>query len=217
MIPVLMSGSELQYIASLSPAAWYRYGVGITSAGSLVSAWADQSGNGRNLLQATGTNQPTLDSDGSVLFDGVDNFMAAAFTLVQPFTFYMLGKQITWTGFDSIAGAAGAGSGSIQQNPSSPNIRLTAENTTAISPVLDTYSVICAQLNGAASFLQNNSTVGTSANLTGDNWGGLTLAAIKTPSNYAHAAFKEVIIFPTAHDATSRARVVRYLQQVGGL
>ena len=39
--------------------AWYQPGVGVT--GTLnASAWADQSGNGNNLLQATGANQPIV-------------------------------------------------------------------------------------------------------------------------------------------------------------
>lgn len=43
--------------------AWYRADLGVT--GSPVSAWADQSGTGdanKNLVQATGTKQPTLNA-----------------------------------------------------------------------------------------------------------------------------------------------------------
>lgn len=44
-------------IRALSPAAWYQPGVGVT--GTLTaSAWADQSGNGRDLAQGTAGNQP---------------------------------------------------------------------------------------------------------------------------------------------------------------
>lgn len=43
----------------LSPLAWYRADpIAITLNGSDVSAWADQSGNGHHLLQATPANQP---------------------------------------------------------------------------------------------------------------------------------------------------------------
>lgn len=44
-------------VASLAKAAWYQPGIGVT--GTLAaSAWADRSGNGRNLGQASGANQP---------------------------------------------------------------------------------------------------------------------------------------------------------------
>lgn len=45
-------------ISSASLAARFDAALGITSSGGFASAWADQSGNGRNLLQATGANQP---------------------------------------------------------------------------------------------------------------------------------------------------------------
>jgi len=55
---IMASGDGLEAaVRSLSPAAWYQPGVGIT--GSLtVSNWADQSGNGRDLAQGTAGNQP---------------------------------------------------------------------------------------------------------------------------------------------------------------
>lgn len=45
-------------ISSANLAARFDAALGITSSGGFASAWADQSGNGRNLLQATGANQP---------------------------------------------------------------------------------------------------------------------------------------------------------------
>jgi hypothetical protein len=44
--------------------AWYRGDAGITEAGGTVSNWADQSGLGNDLSQATGANQPTYDAGG---------------------------------------------------------------------------------------------------------------------------------------------------------
>ena len=46
-----------QGIGGAGAAAWYRPGVGVT--GTLAASnWADQSGNGRDLVQASGANQP---------------------------------------------------------------------------------------------------------------------------------------------------------------
>jgi hypothetical protein len=45
---------------ALSPFAWFRSDLGVTLNGSTVSAWADQSGNGKHATQATAGNQPTF-------------------------------------------------------------------------------------------------------------------------------------------------------------
>jgi len=213
------SGAAL--ISSLSPAAWYRYGVGITSAGSLVSAWADQSGNGRNLLQATGTNQPTLDTDNSILFDGVDNWMAALYTRNQPRTCYLLFKQVTWTNDDRImdGGTAGGGAMILAQAPATPNIAVNAGAAFgANGPALGAFAVVAVVYNNAASLIQVNNNAAQTGTAGSNSANGLTLAATRSGgSGWANVAFKEVIDFPAAHDAATRARVIRYLQQVGAL
>lgn len=48
----------------LSPALWLRSDLGVTLNGSTVSAWADQSGNGRHFTQGTGAAQPNYDATG---------------------------------------------------------------------------------------------------------------------------------------------------------
>ena len=53
----------------------------ITLNGSNVAQWDDKSGNGRNVSQATATNQPTYSATGmlgkpAVVFDGTDDFMS---------------------------------------------------------------------------------------------------------------------------------------------
>src|SRR3990167_2139815 len=89
------------YLPSDNPSSlvgWFRMGVGVTSSGGFASQWADQSGNGNDLLQATGTNQPAYDGSAILTFDGIDNFMkCVAFTLNQPEQVSMLFSQVSWT------------------------------------------------------------------------------------------------------------------------
>lgn len=51
---------------------------GVTEAGGVVSAWADQSGNGRNFAQGTAGKRPALQTVGgypAIVFDAVDDFL----------------------------------------------------------------------------------------------------------------------------------------------
>lgn len=222
MIPQFQSQSGLQFISSLNPAAWYRYGIGITSAATLVSAWADQSGNSRTLLQAIGTNQPTLTADNSVLFDGVDNFLqAVAFTFSQPLTGYLLLKHVTWVNDTYIVDGDTAASGSLLHSGTTPQVKLYAGALAATNSDLavNTYGVMAYVLNGASSLIQVNNGTPTTGNPGAFNPGGITIGANGDAGagDFANIQVKEAIFFAAAHDATTRNKVTQYLQQVGGL
>lgn len=51
-----------------TPYAWYRADMGVSTSGTTVTAWADQSGNGRDLTSVTGT--PQLTANNTIEFDG---------------------------------------------------------------------------------------------------------------------------------------------------
>jgi hypothetical protein len=83
----------------------------ITLNGSTVSQWADKSGNGRNVAQATATNQPTYQALGwgdkpSLYFDGTNDRLAAsvaAQTFASGFSvFAVLQKQGAATTYESL-------------------------------------------------------------------------------------------------------------------
>lgn len=211
MIATLSSQTGLQYVASLSPAVWYRYGVSVTTA-----SWSDQSGNGRTL---TFTNSPTVDANG-VTFNGTNQYgKTLSFTFSQPLTEYLLMKQITWTNADTFCDGDTAASLLIQQGGASPFMNLYAGSGVASNGdlALGNFGVVAAVFNGASSSLQINNGTPTTGNPGAGNAGGFTLGAGATPGNHSNITVKEVILFPAAHDAATRARVVRYLMQVGGL
>lgn len=203
----------------LSPAAWYRYGVGVTEAGGFASLWADQSGNGRDLAQATGTNQPAY-SAGVFTFDGADNYLkTAAFTLNQPISYFALIRQDGYTAGDAIVDGNTSATVLIQQQSSTPQVRIYAGAPTASSAdlAIGTWGVVAAVFNGASSVLRVNN----NADITGDtgaqNAGAITLGS--TGGNSAHSAvsLKEFVAYNAALTDAQRDLVVSYLMALGGV
>lgn len=206
--------SGVALIQSLNPVAWFRYGQGITSSGGAVSQWDDRSGNGRHLKQATATNQPALQTDLSILFDGVDNYLKCdAFTLNQPVTIYVLGKQITWTASEYLWDGDDVDTGGLRQRPTSPGLGLVAPTLGVVSNdlALDTYGAICAVYNGANSVLQISNSAAVTGDAGANNMGGFILGAARAESQWSHSQFKEAILLADAHDADTRYRIIQYL------
>lgn len=210
-------------IKALSPAAWYRWGVGITVATG-VSSWADQSGNGRDLLQATGGSQPTKQADNSILFDGVAQFLKSSFTLNQPETVYGLLQQVSWTSGNEIwSGGASDNTMDIRQTTggASPSIAFpvavdpTAANTNL---AVGAYGVLVAVYNGASSLIQVNNTTPTTGDYGAANSGGITLGRQGTTAvRFSNIRVKEVIVFSGAHAPDVRRKIVGYLGRLGGV
>jgi hypothetical protein len=215
--PGLSRGGGLaSYVRGLSPAAWFMHQRGITVTGQGVSQWDDQSGNGRHLLQGTDGARPALQADRSILFNGTDELLNAVFNLAQPLTVYTLLKQVTWTGNDFIWGQNSIG---LVQVTASPQIQLSAGAALANSSDLavDTYGVVCCVVNGASSVLQVNNNTAITGNAGAATISNFGLGASSAGAAFSNIEAKEVILFASAHDAATRARVVRYLSRVGNL
>ena len=211
-------------ISSMRPTAWYQKGTGIVLASgstSLVARWKDQTANARDLIQATGANQPSLQTDGSLLFDGSASFLqTATFTLAQPTMVYALFKAVTFTNTDVLLDGFTVTSGQWLQDTTTPNISLSS-GTTAVTNTtftLATYAVGAALFSGAVStFTRNKGPSPTSATVGTTAMAGLTLGADGSGSAFGNVQFKEVIIFPVAHTPTQQLQVINYLSMVGGL
>jgi hypothetical protein len=204
-------------ILQLAPAAWYRLGLGITTATG-VSAWADQSGNGRNAVQATGSLQPIQQADGSLLFDGVDDFLKpTAFTLNQPVSAYILYKSITWTLNDRVYDGNASNLMALVQNPSTPQVLAFAGATgIGVSPAVGSLCVVSAVFNNTNSVIQLNQNAPVTGTVGTNNPAGVTLGA-QPAGNFGNVQIYEFIVFPTAHDSATIRKVVTYLGGVGGL
>lgn len=195
-------------------AAWFRLGVGITTATG-VSQWDDQSGNGRHLKQGTGANQPALQGDNTILFDGSAHYLKCdAFTLNQPTTIYILFKQVSWTANDVVYDGNTVNVQLLWQRTASPGMMIYAGTNSSVNNNLavGTYGSVAAVYNGANGVFQINNTTPLTGNYGAVNAAGFTLGATGTPvASFGNIQVKEVIIYAAAHDQTTRDQVIAYL------
>lgn len=197
----------------------YRAGVGQTDAGAgACSVWANQIGIAPSLTAAGGA-RPTIQADGSVLFDGVANVMATgAFTLNQPTMIYFVGKQVTWTINDYLWDGQTADKLSIYNVTATPQIRMnggTGANDNSDFSV-NVNHIVVASYNGASSFLQVDSNAAVSGNAGSTAGDGFTLGARTGPSAYGNIQVKEVIIRKVADSAATQGQIQFYLKQIYG-
>lgn len=82
---------------------------------------------------------------------------------------------------------------------------------------LNTYAIVASVFNSVNSSIQINNGVVTSGDAGATNAAGFTLGANGNASVFSNIQAEECIVFPTAHDAATRAAVISYLATVGGL
>jgi hypothetical protein len=220
--PLLRGPMEPNYGNSVAPPpstnlmAWYSKGTGITSSANAVSAWADQSGNTRHLVQATGSAQPTLQGDGTIIFDGTADRLVAVFAVSAPVTMYLRMKQITWSADKIIAGLESYGSGILQRG-TTPEIAIFGGSYVANNSALalNTWGNVAAGFAsaalGAGSFVRINATTltgspGAHAGLT-----GFMLGANDDGFGPTNIQVAEVLLYSALHDATTQDQVFTYL------
>jgi len=204
----------------LSLKLWTRFNSGITVTGAGVSQWNDQSGNGNHLKQGTDTNRPSEEADGSILFDGVDNFLKAdAFTLIQPEYVYILGRQVTWTSTDRLFDGNANNSGNLNQTGVSPDLNMYAGAVVGANNDLSlgSYGVISAAFNGASSSLKINNGTAATGNVGTANMGGFVLGANGNSTQWSNIQIKEVIILSATPSTAIDLQIINYLARVGGL
>jgi hypothetical protein len=177
-----------------------------------VAKWYDQTTNGRDLVQATASKQPTFaTSPARMSFDGVNDTLAVAFTFNQPETFYLAMKQRTWTDGDRIFDGVSINYASFfQGNGPSPILYQYAGSYGAgISSLsINTWGVVSVIFNGASSAVRLNKTTASTGNAGANNAGGIRLAALGNDANFGDIEVSELIACAAAHDSTTQDQIV---------
>lgn len=192
----------LSIVTSKSPIFYLNGDLGITI-GTGVSAWADQTVNGRNAVQATAGNQPTYNASGlggrgTVTFDGVDDVLVMSYIPPAPGTT----ASWYWIVFNTIVSATScrifASSATTRHTLFwNPTTTILMNNTTSVNSMLQPRNVWyrgeVSLTNSTSDYLKIGSTSVTGAN-AGNNAGTVNFcigAATSTPtfpSNTAIAA-----------------------------
>lgn len=203
--------------------AWWRADLGITIATG-VSAWADQSGNGRTLLQATPGAQPARIAAGTpaggpcLRFDGVDDFLlTAGFTLNQPEHVIVCAK---WgddgVGVQGLIDGVTANTGKVYKSTGST---VATAYAGGFGPTLDigaeAWGVLDVLFNGAGSKIGFNGGAHATGNAGASNMGGFSLGG-KTADIFGKLDAYGAIIANAELTAAERAAAVAFFRSGAG-
>jgi len=213
---------------------WWQADRGITLNGSVISEWADQSGLGHHLTQATLAKMPSYLATGSptgepmVVFDGLNNWMAtAAFTLNQPEHVFFACKHYkpitseAWevTGYLCDGIPINSMAFNITKlDPDTLNTYAGASGPTISAPK-ETWEVIDALYNGAASKVGLNGGTHVVGDVGSGNASGFTVGSPGSTADNYQGKFDVVSIILANRELTSfeRASAVNYFKELVGI
>lgn len=205
-------------------AAWYRADLGITLNGSTISAWADQTGNGRNISQGTAANQPTWTANGvygkpiaqfSTL--GTQSLGPAAFALPQPVHALFTYRQNSFSGAGSkdILFDGGTVASDFLLCSSSANQSFRPNAAIGNSSVLQANGVFAQcdiAFNGASSEGDVDRAVLASGNAGSTAMAGFTMGSLADGTRGANVDYAEFLLYGSILPVSPLTRVRHYLQ-----
>lgn len=209
-------------------AAWWDAGVtsSVTLDGSNnVSAWADQSGNGRTLTQTTANNRPAyntsvLNGRPVVNFDGTNDALLASFTLAQPCHYFLVWRYDSpyVSGNPRVLDGATGGATSFFRSSVS-QMALSAGGSNLSANISDAegqaFSVTEIRANGASSFVFYNGsdrTANPGTNIGAGTPNGIYLGVFGNGfSAPGDVSFAEVVVYSSILAASQSSAVRSYL------
>jgi hypothetical protein len=154
------------------------------------------------------------------IFDGSDDYLKTpAFTLVRPVFIYFVGKQITWTLNDTILDGGGSTSAKLQQNTTTPKIRL---NNGVTSPdnanfPVDTLCILRLSMTVGGGSVQVNNTTATAGPTGTNEMNGFTVGCQGGLGIHSNIDIREIIVRNKTDDAGDQVKIYNYLATKHGL
>lgn len=185
------------------------------SDGDPVAQWDDESGNGYNATQSTGSAKPTYKTGQqnglpAVQFDGGDTLTTAAVTLSQPYTIFVVCSETSGSTNQNII----ADKTNIEATVfiTSNNLSLYAGSTISQSGGSSAWLVGAAIGNGASSnVFRNGSSVASGNPGTQGYSTGFIIGAFRGPVDWFHGYIAEIICYDSSLSTGNREAVENYL------
>lgn len=178
--------------------------------------WFDQSGNSRDITQATASLQPLVLSSGAIIvgsnskaavrFDGAGDYLkATAFTLNQPATYMVVLNIVTYTLTDRIFDGDSNYSIVVSEHDSGTELSIFAGTAHVISENFGTatWRLGTFTANGASSAVRLNANSETTGDAGSNAAGGLTLAANASGNEQANIEVSVFVVWPSDLDSTA--------------
>lgn len=181
-------------------------GTKITTDGTSIYSLKDLTTNSRHINQSTGAYQPLYKSSDNtfpyVKFNRTNsNFLGPiSYTLDQPFTYYMVVRQVLWVNTYYLCDGYTQDTVVIDQQGTSPNLEFYAGSSQVVAgPAVGTWGLIAVCWNGANSLIKINNNTTYSCSLGTNASGGLNLSRRANAAYYPTWDLAEMLIYNTSH------------------
>lgn len=172
-------------------------------------------------INSTGSKPAQIVDRPSLLFDGAAHYMkTATFPLSQPATLYLVVKQISWFINDVILdGFDISNRWLLFQNDTTPEVRLDVASQVGQNQnlAIGSTGIISTVVNGASSLIAINNGTPVTGNSGVGSAAGITLGAAFPGGSNSNIQSYELLAYNTAHDAATRANVIRALMNKHGV
>jgi len=192
----------------------------VTAADQPVGRANDKSGNGSHLLQATGTQRPFLRNIGALWwleFDGVDDFLQAAFTFDQPLTRINAAQQVSFVSAAKLWDGAAAVA-KCQQTVPEPQIEMNAgASLFSTDMTVGVNHVVSEVFQSTSSSLTIDNGTPASGDAGSVSPGGITIGANRNGSQQANILWFGGIAIGRALTSPETAQARSYFGAKAGL